>query len=466
MTRRYTTEQLQRVRDLLTRLSAALRAARFYPVRHRVPVELAESLLAHLDTYFAEDAEILLTFHEGEIIFGDQVLTEESILFDQLNRSVEGAGIECVRFRPGLTAEELDRALRVMSVDSSRRGTDLATAVRAARLEHVDIGRAAIATASLDSAVETLQGRLAAKTTYESSLGVLRQLELVTRKRDEFEPELAGDLKGTVQALIGQLAGNRPSMVELSRLKTHDDYTFYHAVNVAILSLGVASSLSDDKRFLASVGVGALLHDIGKLHVDLAVLSKPGALNLTEREAIMLHPVFGAQIAASVPGLDRSAIVVIFEHHRRLDGSGYPQAFPGRRQAIGSRIVAIADTYDAMTSNRPYAAARPPEEAARQLMLEAGTRFDAGLVRLFLRLIGVYPPRSLVRLTTGELGVVVHADPLDRERPFVNIITDCDENPLDEMVGVALMDDSQRGRDIERTLDPGEYGIDVEDYLA
>jgi HD-GYP domain-containing protein (c-di-GMP phosphodiesterase class II) len=235
-------------------------------------------------------------------------------------------------------------------------------------------------------------------------------------------------------------------------------------VNVTILSIALGSLISSNKRFLNSLGVGALMHDVGKMAVEMEVLNKPGSLSAEEWALMRMHPVYGAEVAAGMRGLDRSSIVVILEHHMRYDLDGYPERRPRRPQHLTSRIVAIADSYDAMTSRRSYAVAHRQDEAVEVLAKNAGTAYDPVLVRMFTQMLGMYPPRSLVRLTTGEVGVVIKPN-TDMLAPWVRVITDAD-GVFIEPFNVDLSDPSSAGdRKVGVCLDPRALNIEVDDYL-
>jgi HD-GYP domain-containing protein (c-di-GMP phosphodiesterase class II) len=194
------------------------------------------------------------------------------------------------------------------------------------------------------------------------------------------------------------------------------------------------------------------------------VLTKPGSLSAEEWDLMRMHPVYGAEVAAGMRGLDRSSIVVILEHHMRYDLDGYPQRKPRRPQHLTSRIVAIADAYDAMTSRRTYAVAHRQDEAVEVLAKNAGTAFDPVLVRMFTQMLGVYPPRSVTRLTSGEVAIVTTPNP-DILAPCVRVITSPDGafiEPYDLDLSDAAAAD---GRKVEACLDPQAVGIDVDDFL-
>jgi HD-GYP domain-containing protein (c-di-GMP phosphodiesterase class II) len=271
-------------------------------------------------------------------------------------------------------------------------------------------------------------------------------------------------VRGVVRGLVDNILTNRHALVGLTGLKDHDEYTFFHSVNVAILSLALGSMLSSDRRFLNSLGVGALMHDIGKMAIDLDILNKPGALSSDEWDQVRRHPLIGAGVAASMPGLDRASIVVILEHHMRADLDGYPQRRPPRKQHLSSRIVALADAYDAMTSRRAYSDARLQDESMEVLAKNSGSAFDPVLVRLFVQMLGVYPPRSVVRLSTGETGIVLRPGQADLLRPHVRVFADA-AGTIVEPYDVDLTSIGGTGPAIEACIDPTGLNVEVNDYL-
>jgi HD-GYP domain-containing protein (c-di-GMP phosphodiesterase class II) len=465
MSTTYSANQQRRARDLLARLAGALRAARFYPVAHPAVEGLVAELYEVVVAYHAEGVDVALTFFEGELLLGEQLLPEESVLFDQLIRDMGDAGAGSVTLARGLSLEELARVVQVLATDPDtlRAAGGPSALISATGTPHVQIAQITVVDDSgtpVDA--ETVDDPEAARLTYTSAIDLLRELE---RAIDRREPLAPGYVKGVVATLIDAVLTNRYAMLELSGLKDYDEYTFYHSVNVAILSLALGSTITTDRRFLSTLGVGALLHDIGKIAIDVDVLNKPGALTAEEWSEVRGHPIFGAELASAMPGLDRAGVVVIFEHHLRHDNGGYPKVPMARRQHLASRIVAVTDAYDAMTSRRSYSAARLQDEAMSVLVKNAGTAFDPMLVRLFVDLMGVYPPRSVVELSTGELAVVTRANAADITRPTVRIFATPAGDVLIEPLEVELGVELPGGRSIVRCLDEDALNVDVEDYI-
>jgi HD-GYP domain-containing protein (c-di-GMP phosphodiesterase class II) len=453
----YSANQIGRVRDLLTRLYAARRTALFYPMEHPATVAAVAALQDVIDQFHAEGVDVPLAFFEGELIFGETLLPEHSILFDQLIRDMTSIGVGSLTFVRGLTKHELGRALSLLltEADAAAREGGIAQMARRADLPHVDIGEVKVFEIPPDQSTSDED----AKASYDGALDLMREIDSLIRRNKVVS---SSQVKGVVRSLVDNVLGNRYAMLELTGLRSHDEYTFYHSANVAILSLALGSQVTTDYRFLSSLGVGSLLHDIGKLTVDLRILNKPGSLTPAEWNLIQQHPVYGAQQAALIPGLDKSAIVVILEHHMRFDGSGYPTRTPNRPQHLASRIVAVADAYDAMTSRRSYSAARVQDAAMSQLVQSAGSSHDPALIRTFVELMGVYPPRTVVRLEDGRTGIVLRPSPTDPLRPQVKIIADEYGSIIDPVV-VDLSQGEETG--VSHCLNAVDLNIDVDDYM-
>ncbi|MDH4139909.1 MAG: HD-GYP domain-containing protein [Coriobacteriia bacterium] len=453
----YSARQVQRARDLLTRLYSGRRTARFYPIDHPATSDGVRALKEVIDRYHDEGVDVELAFFEGELLLGEQLLPEDSILFDQLIRELTSIGAGSLVFRQGLTFDELARAIALLAADSFEveQNGGLQRMATEANIPHVEIGTVRV----YERPEVGAEDEEAARESYTGALELVREIDALIRRNRVVS---SNRVKGVVRSLVDNVLANRYAMLELAGLKNYDEYTFYHSANVAILGLALGSMVSSDYRFMSSLGTGGLLHDIGKMTVDLSILNKPGALNAEEWALVRQHPVRGAEQAAAIPGLDRSAIVIILEHHMRYDGSGYPVRTPRRLQHLSSRIVAIADAYDAMTSRRSYSAARVQDEAMGLLVQGAGAAVDATLVRMFVSMLGVYPPRSVVRLSDGSTAIVVRPSGKDMLRPVVRVIADS-EGTMIESRDIDLSEDVELS--IGRSLDPVLLNVDVDEYM-
>jgi HD-GYP domain-containing protein (c-di-GMP phosphodiesterase class II) len=268
--------------------------------------------------------------------------------------------------------------------------------------------------------------------------------------------------KEAVSACAEQVTRDPAVMVLLASIKDKDDYTAQHSLNVAILSMVLGHHLGLPKRTLIDVGVGGLLHDVGKTLIPMEILKKPGRLTPTEYGVVKMHPAHGKGILESTEGIGRVPVEVAYTHHERLDGSGYPRGLREAETGLVTRIVAITDTYDAVTSDRIYDDAKTSIEAFKILQAASGNHYDGQLVSELIGAIGVFPPGSMVQLNNGKFGVVVRANPSYEFRPTVLVLKDAKQRPVRPRY-VDLADVSggaSSSFQIARLVQAGDCGID------
>ena len=268
------------------------------------------------------------------------------------------------------------------------------------RLAHVRAGRIPVDT----TAGKWGSSAVTMKQVYSGSIEAARMVWESTRTEGTPDAPAAHE---AVEHLAEAVDTSRATMIGLTGMKAHDEYTFTHMVNVSILTMAQARTLGIEGRALRALGLAALLHDVGKVRTPLEVLNKPGALTPPERAIMRRHPVDGAAILRSSRDIPRLAAIVAFEHHLRADGQGYPAGVRRAPINLGTVLCSIADAYDAMRSTRVYQPATPADRIMEIMLHNDGAQFDAHLVRRFIGLMGVYPPGTVVRLTTGEIGVVL-----------------------------------------------------------
>ncbi|KXG74182.1 HD-GYP domain-containing protein [Thermotalea metallivorans] len=227
-----------------------------------------------------------------------------------------------------------------------------------------------------------------------------------------------------INRIVDELLRNKDIMVNLSDLRCVDEYTFAHSVNVAVLSIVIGKALGFHELRLRDLGIGAILHDIGKTQVPNEILNKPGKLELHEIEIMKNHPAFGYEILKEYCEISSLSRVAALMHHERVDGSGYPFGKRGSEIPEFARIIAIADTYDAMTSNRVYRKKITPNKAVEYLMSMGDYHFDHDMVKVFLNHITVFPVGTIVKLNTQEKAIVIDNNRYCPTRPIVRIIKD------------------------------------------
>ena len=237
-------------------------------------------------------------------------------------------------------------------------------------------------------------------------------------------------IKDIVEMLINDLRATPRLMINVLDIRTHDDYTFAHSVNVSSFSILVGLSIGLNSLALQEMGVGALMHDLGKILIPHEVLNKPGKLSDEEYDKVKLHAFDGFNILRH-QGIGLLSSHIALQHHERVDGSGYPRGLVGENIHPYARIVAVADVYDNMTSDRIYRPRFLPHDAAEWLVAQGGKLFDRDVVRMFLQRVAFYPIGTLVKLSTGMIGVVVDINQPMTTRPIVRVLYETDGQPAE-----------------------------------
>lgn len=247
-------------------------------------------------------------------------------------------------------------------------------------------------------------------------------------------------LTATINEMIDQLTQNPLTMVNLTDIRTEDEYLYHHSVNVCVLALITGIRLGFDRRRLYTLGLGALMHDIGKIKIPDNILYKPGKLNREEFEIIKRHPVYGRDLLA----YDPDAAAIAYSHHERYDGGGYPLGLKGTDLSPEAQIVGIADIFDALTADRIYRPAQPVHEAYEMLAAAGNYRFEFDLLQAFLANVAAYPTGTIIELNTGEVGVVIDTSPGYPTFPNIKVLTDPEKKPLNQTYSLPTLTTNRR----------------------
>ena len=414
--------------DLVAKLCSGLRHRRLYfeghPEIRACAAQVASGLRSLLDEsgkdlFFLGVAQGRL-LHEGRYLIGSTILGRR--LVDLLQRLHSGG----LLFRAGLEAEEVTELFTVSVVATSpTEGLEASRALlRDRNVRHIelsppyeDVGwfgqflydrdeggglsagsdeELAPVYQSLFDTVDAAHGRAAAGA----------QLEV-------------DDARGTVEGLLKAANGNFTDILRLVRYPDYDAYTVGHSVRVSLLSVMVGHRLGAEPSFLVELGAAGLLHDVGKAKIPEAILYKAGPLDAEERRIISRHAQLGAQILLEQRGAGPLAIGAAFGHHLRHDRRGYPETQPWAVSDRVTSLIQVCDVFEALTAVRPYKPALTPRRAYEIMLSERGS-YDPGALRAFVAALGLYPPGSQVRLSTGERALVVAAGD-DLERPRVRL---------------------------------------------
>ena len=276
-------------------------------------------------------------------------------------------------------------------------------------------------------------------------------------------------VKYVVSRMIESIFRNRDALASLTRIKEYDDYTFVHSINVCILCLTLGRHLNFHPEELQQIGIGALLHDAGKMKVPLQILNKPGRVTEEEFFEIKKHPLYSMEVLEKAGGIPEASKQVALQHHERYNGRGYPYNLQGEEISKFGQISAIVDVYDAITSDRVYKKALSPYEGMQKIYEWAKIDFNQTLVERFIQCVGIYPIGTFALLDTGEMGVVSSINHGKLLRPNIHLIYQNFKMRYPQPIVVDLMEKSGDSQEFKRTiitpLDPNPWNIHVDDYL-
>lgn len=361
----------------------------------------------------------------------------------------------------GQIQKMLDQGLGDVYIDTVQ-GADVAGAPTLAEIEQgleqqlkasVAPG-AALAPAQVSQREESA----AAKRILGHASDVVDGLLLDVRLGRQMEPSKARPM---VKAMHASVLRNPGALLSLTRIKEADTYTFQHSVSICALMVSFTHALGMDSATVEEAGLGGLLHDIGKMKIPNEILNKPGKLTNEEFGIMKSHAALSRELLLGVPGISEMVIQIAGEHHEKMDGGGYPRGIAADEISQIGRMTAIADVYDALTSNRVYHKGMEPTEVLKKLLEWSGTHLDGNLVQQFIRTLGIYPVGSLVRLSGGRLAVVVEQGE-DLLRPVVRVVFDTTHKLRLQPRDLHLAHASEGIVDFE---EPAIWGLNTVDYL-
>ena len=439
--------------DLVRRLAASIRSAQLYSSGHPIVVRSVTALTESLAIAHAATPSLAIGIVGEDLVVGEIPVPRAAENMGELLRRLQQAGVERIVIERGVETTELTRLIQVLAAADPDHVAGLGT------LRYIRVGRLQV-----EKRVEAPIGDMATfKRLYDDAVTVAERL-WDSAQADGKPDSHAG--RGIVDSLAQAVAQNRTALLALTALKNYDNYTFTHMVNVSILTMGQARGLGIDGALLREFGLAALMHDIGKVKTPTDILNKPDKLDDREFEIMKRHTVDGAQILRRTPEMPTLAPIVAFEHHLRLDGSGYPEGVNRGQLNLATMLCGVADVYDAMRSQRHYQPAFPTDRILAVLKRNDGTQFDQNLVRRFAQLVGIYPAGNLVRLRTGDIAVVMKPYAADPYRPRVKVLRGADGADLERPYEINLWESaSAQATAIEAPLDSALYGIDPLSHL-
>jgi putative nucleotidyltransferase with HDIG domain len=452
------TNRLGHSEELLRRFASGVRAAQLYAPDHPLVGRNVEGLLAALKPLHQQLPSVAVGVVGTQLVVADTPLPKASAGMTELIKRLKDHKIERIAFERGVTAAEVTGFMLAVAALGAKGQTGTPTW----NFPHIRVGQITTEERRADG--------------IGSDMAAIRQLYSNAVATAEIAWESAAvegtpDLPAALQAVEGlsdAVTNNRTALVALTAMRNYDNYTFTHMVNVSILTMGQARALGIEGRLLREFGLSALMHDIGKVRTPKEILNKPDKLTDDEFAVMRRHTVDGAEILRRTPEMPILAPVVAFEHHLRIDGTGYPFEAKRGMLNLGTMLCGIADVYDAMRTQRAYQQAFPTDRILAVLQRNDGTQFDRHLVRRFVQLLGIYPPGNMVKLASGEIAVVTHTHAPDPYRPRVKVLIARDgtrlDLPYEQNLWERSGDEAALGA-IIAPVEPEDYGIDPLNHL-
>jgi len=463
-------DQIARMRiseDFLKKLGGALRGAQLYSPSHPLVQRSFEALNESLTQLLADQPSIAIGIIGNEIVVGEVPIPRAADTMGEMIRRLKSLGIERIAFERGVTPEQVQTLALTIAHPERRPGQSAPGAEPADplavlnSLPNIRVGRIQ----TEEKKEEAVADVAAIRRLYSDATNVAQTVWDIAQSEGVPDPKAA---RALVDSLAQAVSANRTALIALTALKNYDNYTFTHMVNVSILTMSQARALGLDGTMLRELGLAALMHDIGKVRTPTEILNKPEKLTDDEFKVMRMHVVDGAEILRRTPEMPNIAPVIAFEHHLRIDGTGYPFGVRRLGLNIGTQLCSIADVYDAMRSQRAYQQAFPSDRILEVMKRNDGHQFDQNLVRRFTQLLGIYPPGNLVRLDDGAMAVVMAVHAPDPFKPRVKVIAAPSGEPLETPYEVNLWEtppEHAGPKSVRAPLDPSEYSVDPLTFL-
>jgi putative nucleotidyltransferase with HDIG domain len=444
--------RVQLADEVLRRFAAAARAAQLYARAHPLVSKSVAQFAEGLDAIIGQQRSITIGVVGGEFVVGEVPLPRASALMGDMLRRLQRVGVERITFDREVTQEEIVTLVTALA-SLEPTGTEEPPIPP---LPHVQVGRVQV-----QQRIETTVADMATiRRVYSDASAAAQQLWDTAAADGRPDPRQAATVVDTLAQAVAQ---NRTALLALTALKNYDNYTFTHMVNVSILTMAQARALGIEGAVLREFGLAGLMHDIGKVRTPTEILNKPDRLTPAEFEIMKRHVVDGAEILRRTPEIPPIAPIVAFEHHLRIDGTGYPNGVSRASLNLATQICGVADVYDAMRSQRKYQQAFPSERILAVLQRNDGGQFDQRLVRRFVQIIGIYPVGNLVRLETNEVAVVLQVNAADPHKPVVRVVLDAKGRKYLRPYEVNLSQSKPGGRwpcSVSSPVDPASLGVD------
>jgi HD-GYP domain-containing protein (c-di-GMP phosphodiesterase class II) len=433
------------IRNLILYFSSSIHIARVFQTKSQTLYQHAKKMHQFLSELFKEFKEIELSITDNHLFFNDEIAQVEMGImgrYRSLIHDLKTLSIGSIKFEKSSELEEIVSFLCTL-------GLNLATSKHAFSKLLEDLEKEGIKSIKIKRIENTEQKDGILRSIRKEALSSLLDSISFLKKTSVEEETNIYEARRLVRNFSELLFKERSYLIALTIIKDIGSYTFNHSANVCILSIAMGIELGLSRKDLLELGIAALFHDLGKIDIPGDILNKPDTLTHIEYEKIKQHPYLSSERIIFLKGIDEVPVFAlrgIMEHHLDYSGAGYPD-LSTKKPTLFARIIRIVDSYDAMTTPRIYQDVRSPFEALKYI-IKSKDIYDPSLVKVFLDIMGIYPPGSIVLLKGGVKGVMIS----DKEVAIVRKGKPSKEVPKETT--------------IVRALSPNEVDFDPADILT
>lgn len=439
--------------EIIKNLTGALKGMNYYSPAHPAVLQQIDKSLQLLRPILFEKNEVLLGVVDSVLVFEGEPFYKSNQSVDEFVDRLTKRDIKGLQIKHGVSQDEINIFLQLLNEDPE-------TLKQKGGIAEVMVkkGIVNILPRELEEREEE-DIEMRAKKVYSDARNAV--LEIMRDARIGKVPTATKVIR-IISDMTDIMFKDKSALLGLAMIQDHDEYTFNHSVNVGILSLTLANALNYVGKDLIDIGLGGLLHDIGKTETPKEIILKPNKLTEEEWEIMKLHPVKGYAIVSKMDGISKLTAKIIYEHHLQYNMSGYPSVPKNYEPTPLANIVTISDCYDSMTTLRPYQRRFDPKEALLILSKKVNEAFNPDYFRTFVKILGIYPIGSIVRLDTNEIAIVTKINLEEPDRPIVKILFNADGIPLKTPVEVPLNERDATGRvkrNVVASVDPATQAL-------
>lgn len=434
--------------EIIKNLTGALKGMNYYAPAHPAVLQQIDKSLQLLRPILFERNEVLVGVVDSVLVFEGEPFYKANQSVDEFVERLTKRDVKGLQIRHGVSHDEINLFLQLLNEDPETLKQKGGIAEVMAKKGIVNI----LPRELEEREEEDIQVR--AKRVYNDARSAV--LEIMKDARIGRVPSATRVIR-IISDMTDIMFKDKSALLGLAMIQDHDEYTFNHSVNVGILSITLANALNYTGKDLIDIGLGGLLHDIGKTETPKEIILKPSKLTSEEWDIMKLHPVKGYSIVSKMDGISKLTAKIIYEHHLQFNMSGYPAVPKNYEPTPLANIVTISDCYDSMTTLRPYQKRFDPKEALLILSKKVNEAFNPEYFRTFVKILGIYPIGSIVRLDTNEIAIVTKINLEEPDRPIVKLLFNSDGIPLKTPVEVPLNEKDSSGRtkrNVVASVDP------------